>query len=356
MMYPTFREFFAAILLCLAVTLLVFTSRYNRLYGDSAVTAEQPIVLIIEQTSGVDELIAEFESKSIRFDPDILRWAARVHGWRTYRPGRYELGEAISYNELLSKLARGIQDPGNVVIHSGIEPGILSQRLAFQLQADSAAFAEQFTDSSTIAFELNLTGEQLFSRMLPNTYQMYWTSSPEQVVRRVYREFEQEIINDYSEEIEQSRYSLNEIVTLASIVEWEARDAAEKERISGLYQNRLNRGMMLQADPTVLYALGERRRLLYQDYTYDHPYNTYLYRGLPPGPITNPDKMSIRAVLQPEEHDYLFMVATPEGSHEFNETFEKHRESSQNWRRWIQEQYRIKRELEQQEASEVENQ
>ncbi|MDX1591417.1 MAG: endolytic transglycosylase MltG, partial [Balneolaceae bacterium] len=111
------------------------------------------------------------------------------------------------------------------------------------------------------------------------------------------------------------------------------------------------RGMPLQADPTVLYALGERRRLLFEDYQYQHPYNTYLYRGLPPGPITNPDEASINAVLNPEDHGYYYMVATPDGTHRFSRTFEEHRQASDEWRRWIREQYRIRDQREREESA-----
>jgi len=183
--------------------------------------------------------------------------------------------------------------------------------------------------------------------MLPDSYDMYWTTSAKNAVERLLGEFEQRVAIGLSEEIDEHELTLDEVLTLASIVEWEARDNAEKPKISGLYQNRLQRGMRLQADPTVLYALGERRRLLFADYQFEHPYNTYLNRGLPPGPITNPDLTSIRAVLFPEEHDYLYMVATPEGTHQFSRTFQEHRQASEEWRRWIREQYRIKREREQ---------
>jgi UPF0755 protein len=203
-----------------------------------------------------------------------------------------------------------------------------------------------FTDSSEIALEHNLTGEKLLSRMLPDSYDMYWTSSAENVVARLLAEFNRRVKEELAEEIETHNLTLDEIVTLASIVEWEARDNAEKPKISGLYQNRLERGMLLQADPTVLYALGERRRLLFADYQYNHPYNTYQNSGLPPGPITNPDLSSIRAVLFPEQHDYLYMVATPEGTHQFSRTFREHQRASEEWRRWLREQYRIKRERE----------
>lgn len=340
----------AALLIFLLGFVVVFGVRYSRLYSDEAIKTSESVEILVHERMGLQELYRTLDSLQVNVDYDNLMWAGNLLGWRSFRPGRYEINSNISFPLLLSNMARGIQNPGNVVVHSGIDASILSERLEQQLQADSLSFAEQFNDSSDIALELGLTGDELFSRMLPNTYQLYWTSSPEAVVRRFYREFEEKVKIGLSDEIAQSSFTLDELITLASIVEWEARDADEKARISGLYQNRLKRNMRLQADPTVIYALGERRRLLYEDYSFDHPYNTYLNAGLPPGPITNPDLRSIRAVLNPEEHDYLFMVATPEGSHDFNETFEEHREASENWRRWIREQYRIKRRLEREEA------
>jgi UPF0755 protein len=351
MIYPTFKELAVALLILVLGFSVVFSVRYSRLNSDESITSNGTVELFVHDRIGLEELYSSLDSLEVKVDYDDLMWAGNLLGWRAFRPGRYEIRSNISYPELLSNMGRGIQDPGSVVIHSGINRGILSEWLAEQLKADSLSFSNQFSDSSETAMELGLTGEELFSRMLPNTYQMYWTSAPEAVIKRIYREFEEQVVNQLSQEITQSSFTLNEIVTLASIVEWEARDANEKAKISGLYQNRLDRNMRLQADPTVIYALGERRRLLYEDYSFDHPYNTYLNSGLPPGPITNPDLRSIRAVLNPEEHNYLFMVATPEGQHDFNETFEEHRESSENWRRWIREQYRIKRQLEREEAN-----
>lgn len=350
MIYPTLREFLAALIIFFLCFTAVFGVRYSRLYSEESISSAGTVELFVYERIDLEELYTTLDSVDVTVDYDEFMWAGNLLGWRTFRSGRYEIDSNISYPALLSNMARGIQDPGNVVVHSGITPELLSERLARQLKADSISFSKQFTDSSEIALELGVTGEELFSRMLPNTYQMYWTSTPKAVVRRIYREFEEHVASDLSQEIARSSFTLDEIITLASIVEWEARDATEKARISGLYQNRLNRNMRLQADPTVLYALGERRRLLYEDYTFDHPYNTYLNAGLPPGPITNPDLHSIRAVVNPEEHEYLFMVATPEGSHDFNETFNEHRESSENWRRWIREQYRIKRQVEREEA------
>ncbi|MEX2456955.1 MAG: endolytic transglycosylase MltG [Balneolaceae bacterium] len=344
------RELFIQLGIFIILFMLIFGSRYSRLSNTNAITTDLPVALHLHERIGLDELAEKLDSAAVDFDREELFWAGRVLGWRNFRVGRYEINYNTSYEDFLSNMARGIQDPANVTVLPGNDLSRLSQHLSKQLQADSTAFSEQFSDSSSLGLELGLTGEELLSRMLPNTYQMYWTSNPESVIRRIHREFTSGITERYSTEIEESQFSLDEIIILASIVEWEARHHDEKPKISGLYINRLDRNMRLQADPTVLYALGERRRILYEDYRFDHPYNTYLYSGLPPGPITNPDESSIRAVLMPEQHDYLFMVATPDGSHIFNRTFDEHRKSSNEWREWIQEQYRIKQEQEREEA------
>lgn len=351
MKYLAPSELIIAFLLFLTVLTVVFGSRYSRLYGEDSIRVQRDIELLVDERIGLEELHQMLDSLDVVVDREELLWSGRILGWRSLRAGRYEIRESVSYSGLLSNMARGIQDPGRVIVHSGIDRGILAGRLSSQLQADSLAFAQIFSDSSDLALELGLSGEMLFARMLPNTYEMYWTSSPESVVRRIHREFQQRIANRYATDINASSFSLDEIITLASIIEWEARHVEEKPKISGLYINRLNRNMLLQADPTVLYALGEKRRLIFDDYQYDHPYNTYRNAGLPPGPITNPDEQSIRAVLNPEDHEFLFMVATPDGNHVFNETFEEHRKSSEKWRRWIREQHRIKRELEREEAN-----
>ncbi|WP_242978932.1 endolytic transglycosylase MltG [Rhodohalobacter mucosus] len=341
------------ILLILFVLTAIVVSGYRnyRLYKPDAFSSEGLSEVKINSRIGLPELSEKLDSLGVRFDEEELYWAGRIHGWRFFRPGFYILDETASYPDFLSKLARGIQDPTQVTILPGTDPERFSRQLGQVLLADSLDFRLLLTDSSSVASDLGLTGEELFSRMLPNTYQVYWTSSAEDVIRKVADEFERTIASKYEEELENSEYTLQEVVTLASIVELEAKIRDEKPKIAGLYLNRLRRGMPLQADPTVLYALGERRRLLFEDYQYQHPYNTYLFRGLPPGPITNPDESSIGAVLFPEEHNYYYMVASPDGSHRFSRTFEEHRRASDEWRRWIREQYRIRDQREREESA-----
>jgi UPF0755 protein len=275
-------------------------------------------------------------------------WAGKLLGWNNFTPGHYLIDGSYSYNVLLSRMARGIQDPVEVTILPGLYKGRLISRISTHFTFDSLALAQALSDSSFLS-EYGLNEKNWIGRILPDTYSMYWNSSPKTVIKRILNEFESSVIEKYNARLEEVDRSVDEIVTLASIIEWGVRHNEEKAKVSGLYWNRLRQGMRLQADPTVNYAVGERRRLLYEDYETDHPYNTYLYAGLPPGPITNPSLKSIEAALFPEDHDYLYMVANPEGYHLFSETFEEHKEKSKKWREWLREQYRIKRERERQE-------
>jgi UPF0755 protein len=125
-------------------------------------------------------------------------------------------------------------------------------------------------------------------------------------------------------DIDSSGFGAHEIITLASIIQGEVMNYSEIRDISAVYNNRLKRGMLLQADPTIQYILDRPRRLLFKDLSTDSPYNTYIYSGLPPGPINNPSLRAIKAALDPSDEKYLYMVAKGDGSHYFNNTLQDH--------------------------------
>lgn len=342
-------ELLIGVLTFLFLFLATFGSRQFRLSSGSAITVQDELRLIISEGTNLNELSNLFDSLGVNFSSDELTWSARMLGWRTFKKGSYNLEGEYSYEVLLAKLARGIQDPVPVVILPGINQDRFAESISNQIDVSKEEMLDLFSDSLFLA-ELNLTSEGLFGRMLPETYLMYWTSSPKDVIRRVLREFNTQVVDRFSEEVNQQDVTINDALIMASIVEWEANIEEEKPIISGLYWNRFNRGMRLQADPTINFALGERRRLLFEDYQFEHPYNTYLSRGLPPGPITNPSLSTIEAAVFPQQHDYIYMVANPEGGHVFTRTFEEHQIESEKWRRWLRQQYRIKRQLEAEET------
>lgn len=323
-------------------------------------TSKFPSILLSDRTS-LDDLTHMLLDKGLISDSLEFKWVSKTHGWRVFQKGYYEFPDSENIGESLDRMGRGIQSSIPITILPGLTLTSLASSLARQLEADSTDFdrllrkdEKSHSTSGLESFEdSNHTFQQdaYFPRMLPNTYFTYWNVNPEVLVNRISQEFLrklQELRNGASPSV--AHLSDQELITLASIVEWEARYDEERRTISGLYHNRLKRGMKLQADPTVNFAIGERRRLRYRDYQFEHPYNTYIIQGLPPGPITNPSLESLEAAYHPEEHEYLFMVATPEGRHEFNQRYEDHLVAAQKWQDWIEEQYRIRRRLEREAA------
>lgn len=327
--------------------ILVGGARLARLANTHSIESDKPVSIYLQEKTDLSELSELMADSGLIESREELIWAGRLLGWNKFNAGHYEIDGSYSYDVLLSRMARGIQDPISLTILPGVDKKRLIASIASKFSFDTTTLSGVFTDSSFLA-ENGIGENQLLGRMLPNTYSIYWTSKPEAVVKKILSEFESQILEEYRARFEQLDRTVNEIITLASIIEWEAYHEEEKAKISGLYWNRLEEGMRLQADPTINYVVGERRRLLYTDYQIEHPYNTYLNRGLPPGPITNPSRSSIEAALFPQNHDFLYMVANPEGYHIFSETFEEHKRESAKWRDWIREQYRIKHRNEQQ--------
>lgn len=340
-------EWLIAVSLFVILFTVVTASRLLRLNSTHAIESKDAEVIILNQSADLPELINKFRSKGISFDATELHWAANILGWKSFRPGRYEVNGSYSYDILLSRMARGIQDPLTVTILPGLTKDKFVNTVSQNLKMNASQLNEVFNDSLLWAQE-GLSTRNLIGRMLPDSYLVYWDIKPRNFIKRILSEFDKRVAEKHRERIDELRYSLDELITLASIVEWEAKADSEKAKIAGLYWNRLDKGMRLQADPTVNYAVGKRRRLLLEDYKYKHPYNTYLIKGLPPGPITNPSYSSIKATLYPAEHDYLFMVASPDDSksHEFNTSYSDHLKATEKWRRWLRKQYRIKKQRE----------
>lgn len=324
--------------------LLVFLNRYNRLENPAAVIPGQTVLLLAEDGQ-LQDLIPTLIELEYEINKEDFTWAINTYGLINYRAGRYVINNPMTYGQFFTKLSFGLQDPMRVVIGAGLERDRFIQRVAgnFRFSAEELTYA---MSDSTLLMDIGVENNQLIGRLLPNTYEMYWTTSPEQFLRRMMQEFDRAVTQPYSSRAEELGLSLDQVTTLASIIEWEVRHVDEKPRVSGLYWNRLNRRMLLQADPTVAYAIGERRRLLFSDYRVDHPYNTYRVRGLPPGPINNPRLTSIQAALYPEEHNYLFMVATPEGYHAFTTNYQDHLRESRKWTNWLREQREIRARME----------
>jgi len=327
-------------IICFAIGFATtWTSRTIRLDADTALTTADgdQTVLFIHSVHTIDELRVVLDSLDFVYKPEELAWASGLLGYRTFRAGRYEISGGIGYRPFLSKLARGQQDP----IQVKIIPGHYEQELLAEIP-DMFLFSEselRYTlDDKSFLDSLGINARDVVAYLHPDTYTMYWTTSPEGLLRRLKTEMEKKFTDELLKEIDARNLSLSQVLTMASIIQGEAIYTDEMPRISGLYWNRIRIGMPLQADPTVSFALGAKRRLFYADYGVDHPYNTYKFQGLPPGPINNPSYKAIEAAVFPERHDYLYMVATPNGRHLFSKTYEEHQRASRQWRQYMREQ------------------
>lgn len=250
-----------------------------------------------------------------------------THYDQQIKTGKYEIGAGLTAIDLLRNLRNKHQVPVRLTIPNVRTMNHLSAKLAKVLCPDSAAFAQCFHDDS-ICQKYNCTVATLPALFLPNTYEVYWDITPEQLLKRMQKESEAFWTTERLQLAKEQGFTTNEIITLASIVDQETANNAEKPAIAGMYINRLRANMLLQADPTVKFALQEfgLRRILHDHLKIDSPYNTYRYKGLPPGPIALPALSSIEAVLHAEKHDYLFMCAKEDfsGTHNFARTYQEH--------------------------------
>ncbi|WP_228702784.1 endolytic transglycosylase MltG [Salisaeta longa] len=266
-----------------------------------------------------------------------VRWLARLTGWNAQmKEGHYAFTSGVSNYRMLDVLRRGLQEPVRVTIPPGSRPRVVAAVVGKALKLTPAAFRSALRDTA-LARRLGTDVAHLFGYMLPETYHFYWQTPAREVVERIKEAFDAFYARELAAGADSIGLRKSELVTVASIVQWETYLNEEKPMVAEVYLNRLDIGMPLQADPTVQYALlqreGQKRRLFFADYEIEHPYNTYQFRGLPPGPITNPAPSTLRAVAYPAAHDYLYFVADGTGGHAFSRTLREHNRKANAYRR-----------------------
>lgn len=270
-------------------------------------------------------------------DPISFAFVAR---WMDYqkqvKPGLYLLQADMSNREAIRLLQKGEQLPINITLSTARLKSELPDKLCNQLEANPAEFAALLNDE-TVCAQAGFNTENILCMFLPNTYEVYWTYTAEKLFNRFKREYDKFWNQDRREKAKALDLTPIEVSILASIVEGETQKTDERPRVAGVYLNRLKRGIPLQADPTVVFAVGDFsiRRVLEVHLQTESPYNTYKYKGLPPGPINLPSLSSIEAVLNAEKHNYLFFCAREDlsGYHNFAENGAQHQANAEKYRR-----------------------
>ncbi len=250
---------------------------------------------------------------------------AAMRGYdKSLRPGTYVLARGASWSSLARAITSGHGIVNTVTVPEGFALSSIVPALARTLSVPEEAVEAAVRDTA-LRHELDVPTPTLEGYLFPDTYTFADGTTPLAAVQVMVRALERRWKPEWDAQLQKLALSRHDVLTLASIVEKEARKPEERPVIAAVYYNRLRKGMPLQADPTVQYALGRHvTRVLYRDLEIDSPYNTYRRKGLPPGPIASPGLPSIEAALFPANVPYLYFVAAADGHHEFRTTFAEH--------------------------------
>ena len=252
---------------------------------------------------------------------------------RRLQAGTYALRRNMELSNILDEFEKGQVTLVSWTVPEGLTIGAIADLWKASGFGTATAFREAL-EAIDLLKKYELEDKTVEGYLFPNTYKFAKGTTAEKVVEMMLNEFKKQWIETFDTEANDLGRTQHEIVTLASIIEKEAQSKSEKPRIASVFHNRLKRGWRLQADPTVLYALGNPERLLTKaDLRVDSPYNTYVYKGLPPGPIASPGIDSIIAALRPEKTNYLYFVAIGDGKHHFSKTLSEHNRMVRKMRR-----------------------
>ena len=257
--------------------------------------------------------------------PKVFRMYGRLTGGdRNIKPGTYLLKPGTPWSDIVSALNGGHGLVNTITIPEGWDLSQITPQLARTLRVPADSVRAAMRDTAMLA-RLDIPNPTLEGYVFPDTYAFPLGTTARQAVREMVFAFERRWKPDWDSSLTDLKINRNDLVTMASIVEREARVPEERPVIAAVYYNRLRKGMLLQADPTIQYALGHHvGRVLYKDLAVASPYNTYIHKGLPPGPIASPGVASLAAAAHPASVAYLYFVASRDGHHEFRMTLEEH--------------------------------
>ncbi len=302
---------------------------YNATYKPNVYTGESEAAFFTITTgSDFENVKKQLYIHGLIINRKSFELIARLKNYdQSVKPGRYKLNREMGNLELINMLRGGRQEPVMVIFNNIRTPDQLASRISKQIEADSISLINLFNDSAYLD-SLGVTKSSLFTIIIPNSYEFYWNTTARSFTDRMKTEAEKFWNNNRNQKLKDLNLNRHEVITLASIVEKETNKNDEKSRVAGVYFNRLTKGWLLEADPTLVFAHGdfEMRRVLNIHKQIESPYNTYKYLGLPPGPICLPSVSSIDAVLNREQHDYMFFCAREDfsGYHNFARGLEQH--------------------------------
>jgi UPF0755 protein len=319
----------ASLAVLLIAASLMFFNFYRKVFAPNVVMKDHRSGFIhIPTGAHFNDVLSVLQSEGFLRNSESFRWVAEQMKYTdNVKPGRYLIHKNMNNRQLITLLRSGEQVPLKLTFSNIRTLEQLAGAAGSKLEADSASILYVFKDD---AFQrtYGFTAENSLAMVIPNTYEFYWNTSAEEFYKRLAKEYKKFWTDTRQAQAERAGLSQVEVSVIASIVEQETRMNDEKPIIAGVYLNRYKKGWKLEADPTLVYALGDFtiRRVLNEYKEIDSPYNTYMYTGLPPGPICMPSIASLDAVLNYQQHNYLFFCAREDfsGYHSFASTYAQH--------------------------------
>ena len=301
----------------------------------------ETVYIYIDEQKNYEEVVSQLKKKAGLPSEKIFRLLAeRMNYPNKVKTGRYAISDGMTMPEAIRLLRSGNQTPVNLTFNNIRTAEHLAGRISQQLMMDSVALFNALNDPAT-AEKYGFNKYTFISMFVPNTYEVYWDTGIENLLNRMKREYEAFWNETRRNKAAEIGLTPQEVSILAAIVEEEATYANEYPIVAGLYLNRLHKGMKLEADPTVKFAVGDfsLRRILYKHLEVESPYNTYKNSGLPPGPIRIPSIRAIDATLSPQPHNYLFMCAKEDlsGRHNFAVTHAEHARNAARYQKALNE-------------------
>jgi len=320
-----------------ALSFIVLFIFFIYLFFFPFVSGGERILYEIKPGTPYSVVISDLTNKGIIKSPALAKIAGFLLGAdKKLKSGAYEIPKEISYTSLMMMLISNDRiKPKELGLYRGITIKAVGN-IVQQIKLPAAEKFRKLLFDSVYAASYGIEGKNFEGYLLPVPYKVLSTDTPENIIDSLFKLQAALFTKQVMDDIEKQGMTKHQILTLASIIDREAKYFDEMPRISGVYHNRLKKKMKLQADPTVQYALDEpRSRITAEDLKVESPYNTYKYAGLPPGPIGNPSKEAILAAIYPEQNEYLFFVSNTKGRHIFTKTYEEHKFYAKRYREWL---------------------
>jgi len=312
---------------------------YNAIFVPNTAFENEKATLFISSDASFNEVLEDI-SPLLQDVESFVTVAKKKKYSGNIKPGKYEIKKGMNNNDIINSL-RVNNMPVRVSFNNQESLESLSSRISSQIEADSVSLLKAFKDSKFLSTN-KITKNTALGMYVANSYEFFWNTSAEDFRDRMLKEYTKFWSVNRLAKAKKIGLTQNEVISLAAIVQKETVKIDERPRVAGVYMNRIKKGMLLQADPTVVYAVKKAtgvqlKRVLFEHLKINSKYNTYLYTGVPPGPITMPDISAIDAVLNYEKHQYYYFVANIKkmGYHQFAKTLAQHNNNAVAYRNWV---------------------